>query len=261
MSRLRGAVQAVLCNADIPDDVELPVPLVIQEEINLLPREVQTQLRKKSYGFLRADAVLVELSIRNTWQAPAKKGRPDSKGQKKRQPGGDADVGASQQANKRARTYAQAQEAEPAVAPAPDTAADDVLSVQAQVPSSAAAADAAAEAQAESILHVPETSAMILGPASPDARGSDSPSDKSATRSKAPALESIPEHGPPASQTSLAAAAAAAMGGPPLSSTTDPSALQDVTAEQANTAHANAVAASSAHPAAAEPAKLYDVNR
>lgn len=280
-------------HADIPDHVELPVPSSIEQEVNVLPREVQTQLRKKSYSFMQADAVLLELGIRNTWQAPAnkQKGKTNSKAEKRQQGGNaDVDVGTTQQANKKARTDAQAPEAEQAAAGATDTAAN----LQ-QLPSSSAtplgsanptahpnaepseapaasqaaaqAGDAAADARAESILHVPETSAMPIGSANPDPQPNGHIPDNSALESRPPATSSAPAADPPASQTSLAAAAAAAMGGQPLPASNVPSQLQDADAAQANgtaqpaASGMNGQASSGAQLAHGPTAKLYDVNR
>ena len=271
--------------------MELPVPSSIEQEVNVLPREVQTQLRKKSYKFMQADAVLMELGIRNTWQAPAsKKGKLNSKGQK-RQQGGDADVAmaVTQQAIKKARTDAQATEAEHVAAQAADTAADiqQVTSHSVAPPGStdpaahpnaqpsnapaasqaaAQAADAAADAQAESILHVPESSAMPVGSANPDPQPNGRVPDNSASESRPPVPEAAPAADPPASQTSLAAAAAAAMGGQPLPASHQPSGLQGADAAMQATAQPAAAdvkgqASSTAQLANGATAKLYDINR
>ena len=177
--------------ADVPQSVELPVALVIHAESNCMSRDVQSQLRKKSYDFARADAVLTDLGVRNTWQGHAnKKAKPNDKGQKRQQgePAANTDLG--QPASKRPCTNAETTEAAQATAQA---------------------ADAAADAQAESILHVPETSAMPAGTAQLNGHVP----DNSALSSIPPGPQSVPDANPPTAQTSLAAAAAAALGGQP----------------------------------------------
>ena len=227
--------------ADVPDSVELPVALLIQEESNCMSRDVQTQLRKKTYAFAQADAVLTDLGLRNTWRGRSStKSNSENKGQKRQQ--GGADV--SQPAIKRACVNPEATGASQAAAQA---------------------ADAAADARAESILHVPETSAFPTGTADSSAQINGHAPDNSASSAFLPGQEPTPAALPPAAQTSLAAAAAAALGGQPAPATNGPSALQAQSPKPDGldfTASASDMdASSSVQHVEGESAKLYDVNR
>lgn len=231
--------------ADVPDSVELPVALLIQEESNCMSRDVQTQLRKKTYAFARADAVLTDLGVRNTWRGPSnKKGNPSSnKGQKRQQGEAATTADVSQPAIKRACVNPAATEASQAAAQA---------------------ADAAADARAESILHVPGNSAFPAGTANSSVQLN---GHNSALSAVPPGQEPTPDSLPPAAQTSLAAAAAAALGGQPAPATDGPSGLQaqspkpdgaDLTASASDM---NGHVSSTAQHVEGESAKLYDVNR
>ena len=234
-------------NADVPDSVELPVASLIQGELNCMSRDVQTQLRKKTYAFAQADAVLTDLGVRNTWRGPSnKKGNANIKGQKRQQ--GEAAAAAtdvSQPSSKRARDNSEAMDASQAAAQAADVAAD---------------------ARAESILHVPETSAFPTGTANSSAQLDGHIPDKSAS-SAAPGQEPMPGSPPPAAQTSLAAAAAAALGAQPAPVTDGPSGLQvqgpnpDDAGPAGSASVMNGHASSSMQHGEGEPAKLYDVSR
>ena len=225
-------------NADVPDSVELPVALLIQGELNCMSRDVQTQLRKKTYAFAQADAVLTDLGVRNTWRGPSNK-KGNIKGQKRQQ--GQAAAAAtdvSQPSSKRARDNSEAMDASQAAAQAADVAAD---------------------ARAESILHVPETSAFPTGTANSSAQLNGHIPDKSAS-SAVPGQEPMPGSPPPAAQTSLAAAAAAALGAQPAPVTDGPSGLQ-AQGPNPDDAVMNGHASSSMQHGEGEPAKLYDVSR
>lgn len=215
-----------------------------------MPRSVQAQLRKKTYDFARADTVLTDLGVRNTWRGPSnKKGNPGNKGQKRQQAeAAAASTDVSQLANKRTCVNPEASQEAP-------QAVD-------------AAADAAAEAHAESILHVPETSAIPAGTSNSSAQLNGHISDNSALSSVPLGPESTPNVHPPPDQTPLAAAAAAALGSQPSQTANGPSAPQegqglkpDGGQLDAGVADMNGHASSSVQHVEGESAKLYDVNR
>lgn len=212
-----------------------------------MSRDVQTQLRKKTYAFAQADAVLTDLGVRNTWRGPSNKtGNPNNKGQKRQQGGAAATTDVSQPAIKRACVNPEATETSQAAAQA---------------------ADAAANARAESILHVPESSAFPTGTANSSAQPNGHIPDNSALSAAPPGQKPTPGSLPPAAQTSLAAAAAAALGGQPAPATNGPSALQaqspmpDGPGSTASASDIKGHASSSVQHVEGESAKLYDVNR
>ena len=227
--------------ADVPDSVELPVASLIQGESNCMSRDVQTQLRKKTYAFARADTVLTDLGVRNTWRGP-KKSSPDHKGQKRQQGEAAATTDANQPASKRACVISEDADSSQAVAQA---------------------ADAAADARAESILHVPETSAFPTGTANSSNQLNGHIPDNSASSAIPPGQEPMSNSLPPAAQTSLAAAAAAALGGQPAPATDGSSGLQAQGSDPdaAKASDMNGHASNGVQRAEGEPAKLYDVNR
>ena len=242
---LCGRHYALNDTADVPETVELPAALLIEEECNCMPRSVQAQLRKKTYDFAQADSVLTDLGVRNTWRGPSnRKGNPGNKGQKRQQAeAAAASTDVSYPASKRTCMNPEAsQEAPQAVH---------------------AAADAVAEARAESILHVPETSAIPAGTANPSAQLNGHTPANSALSSLGP--EAMPDAHPPSAQTSLATAAAAALGSQPAQTADGPSAPQDLQPDtgqsEAGAADLNGHASSSVQHVEGEPAKLYDVNR
>ena len=233
--------------ADVPDSVELPVALLIQEESNCMSRDVQSQLRKKTYAFAPADAVLTDLGVRNTWRGPSnKKADSNNKGQKRQQGEAAATADVSQPDIKRACVNPK------------DTEASQTA---------AQAADAAADARAESILHVPETSAFPAGTANSSAQLNGHMPDNSALSAVPLGQEPTPDSLPPAAQTSLAAAAAAALGGQPAPAADGPSGLQaqspkpDGTDFTPSASDMNGHVSSTAQQVEEESAKLYDVNR
>lgn len=233
--------------ADVPESVELPAASLIQEECNCMPRSVQAQLRKKTYNFAQADAVLTDLGVRNTWRGPSnKKGSPGNRGQKRQQgEAAAASTDVSQPASKRTCMNPEASQAAP-------QAVD-------------AAVDAAAEAHAESILHVPDTAAMPAGMANPPRQLNGYIPGSSALPSVPPGPESMLDVQPPTAQTSLATAAAAALGSQPAQTADGPSApprvKPDCGQSEAGAADMNGHATSSMQHVEGEAAKLYDVNR
>ncbi len=189
----------------MPARVKLPVAAIIHDTVNTMSRDLQSQLRKQSYNFERADKVLADLGVRISRKNQPKKGRYNNtspKGQKR----SAEETSAPQEeavANKRTRTDPQGLEAAPF-----------------QATAEAAVAEAAAgDAQAESLLHVPTTSPIPLEAANPTPLPTGQTPAQSAPESLPPAPLSGPKADAPASQTSLAAAAAAAMGGPSVSET------------------------------------------
>ena len=279
--------------------MELPVALVIHDTLNTMSRDLQSQLRKQLYNFEQADTVLKGLGVRiSRKNQPKQKGKVNNKPPQGQEHPAEEVLASQQedqepsQPNKRARTDAQASEAEP-------------------IHAAAQAADAAADAQAESILHVPTASTLPLGLANPNPTTSSQTPADSALESLPPAPLSGPKADAPASQTSLAAAAAAAMGGPsvtdapssaapatdsssapllasasqapaasqsqPASGTPHDGVAPSVQAAEMSDRHpmirinnfssdrgisaSNGSGGSSAQHAAREPAKLYDVNR
>ena len=193
-----------LC-AGVPARVKLPVAATIHDTVNTMSRDLQSQLRKQSYNFERADKVLADLGVRISRKNQPKKGKYSNappKGHKRSAERATAPQEESV-ANKRTRTDPQGLEAAPF-----------------QATAEAAVAEAAAgNAQAESLLHVPTTSPIPLEAANPTPLPSGRTPAESAPESLPPAPLSGPKADAPASQTSLAAAAAAAMGGPSVSET------------------------------------------
>jgi len=191
-----------LC-AGVPARVKLPVAATIHDTVNTMSRDLQSQLRKQSYNFERADKVLADLGVRISRKNQPKKGKYSNappKGHKRSAERATAPQEESV-ANKRTRTDPQASEAAPS-----------------QATAEAAVAEAAAgDAQAESLLHVPTTSTLPLGAANSTPLPTGQTPAESAPESLPPAPISGPKADAPASQTSLAAAAAAAMGGPSVS--------------------------------------------
>lgn len=191
--------------AGVPARVKLPVAATIHDTVNTMSRDLQSQLRKQSYNFERADKVLADLGVRISRKNQPKKGQYSNKpptGQKRSAEGASA---RQEEAvtNKRTRTDPQGSEAAPS-----------------QATAEAAVAEAAGgDAQAESLLHVPTTSPVPLGVANPTPLPTGQTPAESAAESLPPAPISGPKADAPASQTSLAAAAAAAMGGPSVSDT------------------------------------------
>ncbi|DBA73292.1 TPA: hypothetical protein ACH3X1_011348 [Trebouxia sp. C0004] len=189
----------------VPARVKLPVAAIIHDTVNTMSRDLQSQLRKQSYNFERADKVLADLGVRISRKNQPKRGKHNNttpKGQK-RSTEGTAAPQEEAVANKRTRTDPQGSEATPS-----------------QANAEAAVAEAAAgNAQAESLLHVPTTSLIPQGAANPTPLPTDQTPADLAPESLPPAPLSGPTANAPASQTSLAAAAAAAMGGPSVSNT------------------------------------------
>ncbi|KAL3146827.1 hypothetical protein ABBQ38_014803 [Trebouxia sp. C0009 RCD-2024] len=262
--------------SDVPDSVELPVAALIQAESNCMSRDVQSQLRKKTYDFARADAVLKELGVRNTWQGAAnKKAKAHDRGQKRPESALGTDV--SQPASKRACANAGAAAVPPAPPQTPSHAASQAFSqTSSQTPPQAppqaagAAADAAADAQAETILHVPETAAMPSGALPISLHLNGHIPNNSALSSLPPGhVPPFPESdtNPPAAQTPLAAAAAAALDGEPTLASNEPAAAAvhgqkpDAAALGTPPPETNGHASSGLPPSEVEPARLYDVNR
>lgn len=259
---LCGRHYALNDTADVPDSVELPAASLIQEECNCMPRSVQAQLRKKTYDFARADAVLTDLGVRNTWRGPSnKKGNPGNKGQKRQQAeAAAATTDVSQPANKRTCVIPEASQAASQAAPQAVEAAANAAAD--------AAAYAGAEAHAESILHVPDTAATPAGTANPSAQLNGHIPDNSALLPVPPGPESTPNAHPPTAQTPLASAAAAALGSQPAQGADGLSAPQEAQGLKrgsgqlpAGPADVNGHASSSTHHVEGEAAKLYDVNR
>ncbi len=59
----------------MPTRVKLPVAATIHDTVNTMSRDLQSQLRKQSYNFERADKVLADLGVRISRKNQPKKGK------------------------------------------------------------------------------------------------------------------------------------------------------------------------------------------
>lgn len=179
---------------DVPSHVELPVAPAIYDSMNTMSRDLQSQLRRQTYDFGRADAVLNKLGIKISRQ---------NKSRRK----GTSSATASQS---QAQTSKRSSSPEETEQPAKRACTDSQPSAS---QTTAQAADAAAAANAEHILHVPSISSDLAGNPKPESQNCDQlPGSDAALLAPTPQPGSASEA--LASQTSLAAAAAAAIGTP-----------------------------------------------